>query len=256
MRDLTVLILATAFSFAGLAMAQDPAAQPAAANGSEGPVKLPKLGVDVHVSTLGPGIEASTAVTQRANIRVGFNFFSYSLTQTKKGLTYGGDLHLLSSEALFDWFPFRGNFHLSPGVLLYNGNHANATVSAPGGTKFTLNGNAYYSSQASPLTGTATLALNSNKVSPAVLFGFGNPLPRTRRHVIYNFEAGVVFMGSPSALLNLNGATCTSSGTQCQSISTNSTIQADIRAQQDKINRDLSFFKYFPVISLGFGYKF
>lgn len=256
MKKPKVTLIAVVLSLSGFVSAQDSAVPPASPAETEGRPKLPRLGIDLRVSTLGPGIEASTAVLRKANIRAGFNYFSYSLSQTKKGLTYDGQLHFASAEAFFDWFPFGGNYHISPGLLIYNGNHADASLSAAGGTKFTLNGDTYYSSQASPLTGTASVALNSNKVSPAILFGWGNPLPRTRKHVIFNVEGGVVFMGSPNAVLNLSGSTCTVNGTQCQSITDNSKIQSDIQVQQTKINNDISFFKCFPVISFGFGYKF
>ena len=239
-----ILLFATMLFHAGRAAAQSE-------NGS-----LSKWSADLKVSTLGPGAEVSTAIMRRANLRAGVNFFTYGLDQTKDGVTYGGELHLASSEAHFDWFPFGGSFHLSPGLLVYNGNHANATASVPGGKSFTLNNTTYISSPISPVAGTATLALNANKVSPAVLFGWGNLLPRGKGHFLYNVEAGVVFMGSPNAVLNLGGATCNSNGTNCQNISANAKVQSDIQAQQTKINNDLSFFKYYPVISVAFGYKF
>jgi len=39
-------------------------------------------------------------------------------------------------------------------------------------------------------------------------------------------------------------------------VATNSAIQSNVVAQQNKLNNDMSFFKAYPVISLGFGYKF
>ena len=81
-------------------------------------------------------------------------------------------------------------------------------------------------------------------------------LPRKQKHFTANFELGVVFQGSPSATLQLNGNTCAGPGSQCVNIASNPTVQASILAEQTKINSSLSVFKYYPVVRLTFGYKF
>ena len=82
-----------------------------------------RIGVGVNVSILlGAGIQGAVALTPKTNLRGGFNFFDYSTTQTGSGFSVDGTLHLRSAEAIYDWYPFGGGFHLSPGALLYNGN--------------------------------------------------------------------------------------------------------------------------------------
>jgi hypothetical protein len=39
-------------------------------------------------------------------------------------------------------------------------------------------------------------------------------------------------------------------------ISTNTAVQSNIQLEQTKINNSLAPFKYYPVIRIGFGYKF
>jgi len=39
-------------------------------------------------------------------------------------------------------------------------------------------------------------------------------------------------------------------------VATDPKVQASVQSQQRKINNDLSPYKYYPVISLGFGYRF
>jgi hypothetical protein len=215
---------------------------------------LPRLGVEVKLSTLGAGIEAATAVTRKSNVRAGFNDFSYSDSFGKDGINYGGTLNLRSFDVLYDQY-LVGGLHVSPGVMLYNGNRGTATAAVPGGQSFTLGGSTYYSSQANPVTGNGNLNLGS--VSPMVMIGVGNLLPRNGRHVTFNFEVGAVFQGSPKATLNLNGSTCAAGGTvACVPIATNPTVQSSIQSEQTKINNSLSFFKYYPILSMGVGYKF
>jgi len=52
------------------------------------------------------------------------------------------------------------------------------------------------------------------------------------------------------------GKACSSTGTTCLPIGSNPVVQSSIQSEQTKINNDTNFFKYYPIISLGFGYKF
>jgi hypothetical protein len=214
---------------------------------------LPKFGVGVKASTLGLGIEAATAVTSRSNVRAGFNGFSYSQEVTKDGIHYNGTLTLRSFEVLYDQYLI-GGFHVSPGLLVYNGNHVDANAAVPGGSAFTLAGTTFFSDRSNPVSGTGSL--NVRKAAPMILMGFGNLLPRSSKHFAVNFEFGVVFQGSPGAKLNLTGSACAKGANGCQSVSSSPDIQNRIQAEQGRINDSLGPFKYYPVVSLGFGYKF
>lgn len=214
---------------------------------------LPKFGVGVKASTLGIGVEAATAVSRQSNLRVGFNAFDYSHSLDKDGIRYDGKLTLRSFQVLYDQY-IKGGFHISPGMLVYNDNHATANASTPGGGSFSLGGTNYVSDRSNPVTGAGTLSLG--KAAPMLLMGFGNLLPRSARHMAVNFEFGVVFQGSPNVKLNLNGSACDSSGKFCQSIATYPDFAGQVQAEQKKLNDSLRPFKYYPIVSLGFGYKF
>ena len=211
----------------------------------------PRLGVGVKMSSLGAGIEAATAVTRRSNLRVGFNIFSYGTDLTKDGIHYDGDLSLRSVQVLYDQYLI-GPLHVSPGLLLYNGNQLSGSASVPGGQSFSLGGTGFVSSAADPVHGTGYLNLGTT--SPMVLIGVGNLLPRSRRHFAVNLEAGVIFQRAPQAKLTLNGSACI--GGICQPAASNPLVENRIQAEQDKINRDLDLLRFYPVISVGFGYKF
>ena len=211
------------------------------------------VGVGIKASLLGIGVEAAAPVTRRTNLRVGYNQFNYSRTFDSNGITYGGKFDFRSLDVLYDWFPFGGSFHLSPGLLAYNGNQVKANASVPGGQTFTLNSTTYTSDPSNPITGTGKL-LMGHKAAPMFLFGFGNLAPR-RGHFSVSFEIGAAFTGAPSTTLNLSGNACDSFGI-CASASSNPKVQSDVQAEQAKLNHDVSPFKVFPVLSLGFGYKF
>jgi len=229
------------------------AVQPAPAAPPSQPLPS-RIAVGVRMSLLGAGVEVATPVTYRTNVRVGFNAFSYGRGFTNDGINYNANLSFRSVETHFDWFPFAGGFHLSPGLMIYNGNKVTANASVGAGQQFTLNNVTYYSDAANPVTGTGKVDFNT--VAPTFLLGWGNLLPRSHRHFSIPFEVGVVVSGAPKSTLNLTGFACDSTGANCQNVATNSTIQSNVVAQQTKLNNDMSFFKAYPVISVGFGYKF
>src|ERR1017187_9322168 len=149
--------------------------------------------------------KAATAVTRHSNVRFGFNDFSYSTTTSKDGIAYNATLNLRSAEILYDQ-SIVGSLDISPGVMIYDGNKGTGNASVSAGQSFTLGGQAYYSQAGNPITGAAVIGFR--KAAPMLLFGFGNLLPRSRRHFTMNLDLGAVFQGSPSAVLNLNGGAC------------------------------------------------
>ncbi|HEY4084338.1 MAG TPA: hypothetical protein VGM43_00305 [Bryobacteraceae bacterium] len=215
----------------------------------------PQVGVGVAVGTLGIGPQAAVSITKLSNIRGGANFFNYDDDFTKDGVNYNGSLKLRSFQVTWDqYLPHLGGLHISPGALLYNGNSGHATAQVPGGNSFTLGNATYYSGNTNPVTGTGDITFN--KAAPMILFGFGNLVPRSNRHFGVNLDLGVVFQGAPNAKLNLAGTACLNTAqTACLNAS-DPTVQANVLAEQDKINKDLDPFRYYPIVSLSFSYKF
>jgi len=225
--------------------------QPPQARGSR---VLPKLGIGVKVSLLGAGLEAAIPVGGKVNVRGGFNAISYNRTLTKDGITYTGNLSWRSGEANLDLFPFGHGFHLSPGLICYDGNKATANAAVPGGQTFTLSGTTYQSNAANPVNGSGKI--DFNKAAPTFRIGFGNLIPRGSRHWSILTELGAAYQGSPHAALNLAGSACAPNGINCVNAATDPGVQANVQAEQAKLNHDLRLFKFYPLISIGFGYSF
>jgi hypothetical protein len=233
------------------AVAPAPSAEPAAPAKESSEGRIP-IGIGVKVSTFGIGGEVAVAISHRSNVRVGFNAFSYGDTFNKDGVTYKGNLNLRSAQATYDLFLLKG-LHISPGVLFYNGNQVSANASVPGGQTFTLSNTSYVSDAADPITGSGKLTVY--KAAPMVLFGIGNLVPRSR-HFSTSFEIGAAYQGPPGVTLNLSGSACDSTGLFCRSISSDPTIQSNIAAEQAKLNKSASPYKFYPVLSFGVGYRF
>lgn len=225
---------------------------PSAAEGGGSGV-LSRMGVGISISpTLGIGAEAAYEVTPRINVRGGFNYFSYTANFNNSGVSYGGTLKLESGEVHLDYFLWH-SLHVSPGLMFSPGNLLSANLSVPGGNTFTLSGTTYESSQASPIAGTGSLKFNT--VAPSILFGVGNLVPHGNHRFSMKFEIGGAYRGTPTTALNFTGSACQQNGTNCLPISSNPTFQNSVTAQQSKFNNDISVLKFYPIISLGFGFR-
>jgi hypothetical protein len=212
------------------------------------------VAVGVKASTLGLGVEAAVPVSRFANVRGGFNGFEYSRSFSGNGILYDGTIRLRSVETQLDIFPFGGRFHISPGMLVYNGNQVTANAVVPGGNGFSLGGASFISNPANPVNGTGKLSLN--KVSPMVRWGFGNMVPRNG-HLSFHIEGGAIFQGSPKVALNLAGSACDPLvALVCHNVATDPTLQNQVQSEQQKLNKDLTLIKYYPAFSMGLSYKF
>ncbi|MFY9909248.1 MAG: hypothetical protein WCF22_07120 [Candidatus Sulfotelmatobacter sp.] len=221
----------------------------------QGERALGSVGVGVKVSTLGVGAEVATPIVRRVTVRAGFNVLGYSTGFNSDGIAYDGHLNFKTVEGHIDYFPFGGKFHVSPGFLAYLNDPIKATALVPGGQSFTLGGVTYYSDTAVPASGTGKI--DFDQAAPMLTVGWGNLVPRRHgQHFSVPVELGVAFQGSPQATLNLAGNVCASPGVGCRSVASDPTVQANVLAQQNKINNNVSFFQVYPIISVGFGYKF
>jgi hypothetical protein len=214
---------------------------------------LARFALGIKAGTLGIGVQAGTALAPRINVRGGVNFFNYNDSMTEDGVTYNGSLQLRSVEAKLDLFII-GGFRFTPGLLLYNDNNLSATASVAATQSFTLNGTQYFSSQTDPIRGAAALSLN--KVAPTLGIGFGNLLPRSNRHWSLSTDLGIVFQGSPQLALGLSGSACQANRTTCFPINSFPGAPTNIEAERVKIQDDLKPFKYYPEVSIMFGWKF
>ena len=212
-------------------------------------------GVGVKVSTLGAGAEAAVRVTHRTNVRAGFNMIDYSRGFNKDGIAYNGQLSFKTLEAHYDIFPWAKSFHVSPGVLVYAGDPITATAAVPANQSFTLGGVNYSSDPTNPVTGSGKI--DFHRAAPLISAGWGNLISRREgKHFSVPVELGVAFQGSPQAHLALAGSVCDSSGFNCRPVTSDPTVHANLVSEQGKINRSMSLFKAYPIISVGFGYKF
>jgi hypothetical protein len=213
----------------------------------------PSFAVGIKASSLGIGGEFGVSMTRLLDFRAGFNAFNFSHTFNNNGIDYNGTLQLRSADALLDIKPLGDWFHISPGVLFYNGNQITAKTNVPAGQVFDLGNVSFKSSLTNPIGGTGKMTVP--KAAPMVLFGFGTLVPHNHHFSFYN-DFGVVFQGSPKTTLNLTGSACDAvTGLACVNAATDPTVQAQVQAEQTKINKDTTIARFYPVFALGFGFR-
>jgi hypothetical protein len=214
------------------------------------------VGVDVKIGTGGIGFDIATPLARKFNLRGTGSFFKYNASITENLVTYGGNIQLASGAASLDWFPFGGAFRLSGGIVGYNGNQLTGSATLNPNQSFTLNGTTYYTSATDPLHATGTLHLGA-KVAPSFSFGWGNIVPRkVNKHFSVPVEIGFVYVGYPTVELGFVGSTCDAHGTVCHDVASNPTFQQDLSAQKEKYRDQINALRFYPTVSVGFGYKF
>lgn len=195
------------------------------------------FGVDAHASTLGFGGELNYTVNSFITARVDFNRYNHTYNTTKEQINYDFNLHLKTAGVLLDFHPFEGTFRITAGY--FNNKNDILAVATPQ-SSYTINGNTYSSSQLSSLSGD----ISFKSGVPYVGFGWST-LGTTSTGLGIEFDVGALLQGSPTVQLSATG-----------SITSNSTFQSDLAAEQSKLQGDVNNFKTYPVVSLGLAYRF
>jgi len=230
--------------------------------------RLSRLALGADISPLGVGALAAVNLSAHLDARVTGNFFDYSTTFNTNGFNVDANLHMASAGASLDYYPFHNGFRLSPGLLFYNQNRADANAPVTPGTSFTLNNQTFYAAVPNPalgitaLSGTGALNLHTTRPAFTATTGWGSLIPRSGRHWAVPFEIGAAFAGTPSLNMNLSGWACYDQAeTECTNVNDPSNpisvlIQNDLQTQLAKWKSDLNPLKTYPIVSTGIVFNF
>lgn len=189
----------------------------------------------LKLSTTGITAEAIRSFSPNFNARLGFSFFSYSLNGgggSGDDYSYNAKLGLFTISALADYFPFERGLKLTAGLII-NLNKFEADMKPT--KSYTVGGDLY----TPDLLGTMNANISFNKVAPYIGIGFGNPTAGSSG-LGFSFDIGTIYQGSPKANLSATGLIEPSASPD----------------QQKQLEENLSWFKWYPVLSFGLTYKF
>jgi hypothetical protein len=207
--------------------------------------------ITAHANTLGAGIEVATPLSHSFGLRGQGNFFSFDYLFNIDGVDYDSRLNLRSGGLSLDWYPTHRSFRISPGVLYYK-NNLTAISSVPAGNYFELGSQGFINSVDDPLNGNASVIF-PHHIAPMVTVGF-NLIGKRESHFSMPLELGIAYTGAAKIDVTLNGTACTSDG--CFTFANNQEAQESLQAEIKKLNNDLESYPIYPIVSVGFAYRF
>ncbi|MBL7077572.1 MAG: hypothetical protein ISS31_08875 [Kiritimatiellae bacterium] len=202
-------------------------------------------GLSLKLGTPGIGVDLTLGVSEKVNVRLSGNFFSYTYDDFEFDEedeeidevvdTVEVALDLMSLGALVDWHPWGGGFRLSGGAF-YNGNEVSLSVTA--GDTITIDDEEY---EVQSLDG----QIDFSAFAPYAGIGWGNAATaESRWH--FAFDLGVMLQGSADISLK---ATATDPTLQNQ-------LNAALENEAQDLEDDAESFTLYPVLALGLSYTF
>jgi hypothetical protein len=195
------------------------------------------VALGVKAGTLGIGGELTIGLAPPLNLRLGVSGLNYTYDDTYDDVDYDLDADLLSAGLLLDWHPFSGSFRLTAGVL-FNDSQADLSARDPDG--YTINDEHYSTAAVGRLSGSMDFA----DLAPYVGIGWGNAIGEGGR-ITVGLDLGLMYQGDPDVSLQASGP-----------IRNNPRFRADLQAEEEEIEDDTFWLKYYPVIGLSIGYRF
>ncbi len=193
------------------------------------------FGVGVKAGTLGIGLEGTWRPLPYLDVRLGASQYEYDDSGSQAGVNYDATLDL-------DTFHLTGNFRfpLSPfrvsAGLYSNGNEVNMqSVDTP---TFNIGGTTFTSAEVGTLQSTTSFS----GTSPYV--GFGYDFSVFGKFGM-NFDLGVLWQGEPNVALTADGL-----------LANDPTFVNALESERLELEDEMSDFKAWPVVSLGFVYNF
>jgi hypothetical protein len=203
------------------------------------PGKDARAAISADGGTLGLGGSLWLTINESFTFAVGYNGFSYDQDVSTSDVNFDGQLRLSNVPVLLNWHPFKGTFRLAAGVV-FSDNKVEVTGRPNANTTFTINGVNYTAAQVGSLTGTGKY---ENSTAPYAGLGWSKS-PKGKGFGVFA-DLGVMFAGSPKVSLKASGP-----------ISSDPTFQANLARENKKANDEIAFANVYPVIRLGFMYRF
>ena len=194
------------------------------------------FGIGAKAGTLGIGIEGTWRALPWIDLRVGANRYDYDDSGSQAGIPYDGTLAL---DTIYGTANFR--FPLSPfrvtAGLYSNGNELQLQSTAPSGT-YNIGGIDFNAAD----VGTLRSVSSFSGTAPYVGVGYDFTVAGK---VGLNLDFGVLWQGEPNVSLVADGV-----------IAGDPAFQAALEAERQELEDEVSDYKAWPVISVGFVFNF
>jgi len=206
------------------------------------------LGASAKLSTLGIGLEFDYILSDQFSIRGQMNTGSIDQDFEENGIAYTSELDLSTIGGLLDWRPFSGLFRMTAGGF---SNDNKLTGFSHSQDSYEI-GDRVYTGKNARIDAIIELG---DGFTPYLGLGWDNNSIATRG-LIYSFDIGVLFQGTPSIDLNAQGSATDQQTGLVVNLATNPIVQSELTKEERNLESDISDYDLYPVISLGLGYHF
>ena len=200
-------------------------------------------GLGFKVGSTGLGLELTRSLTDTINLRGSYNFFEIDEDINDTEVNYDGEFRKNSIGLLADWHPWDGDFRLSAGIYYHFDNEINIVATPTTSASFIFNDTVFDATNIGSVDGD----IGFKRTTPYLGIGWGNAAQPEQRFA-YILEFGVQFQDSPSA--NLAASNCTLPLNGCAE------LDAAVLAEVIELEHEINDFKLWPVLSIGFSYRF
>jgi hypothetical protein len=200
-------------------------------------------GVGMRAGSMGFGADFNIGLAKRVNARLGYNFFNYGTSLDDTGVHYDTTIKISSLSGLLDWHVADNGFRFTAGMVS-SGPRVKA-LGTPSAGNYSIGDGVYAASQIGSIEG----ELKAGKsLAPYVGVGYGR-IAGNKRHLTFLADVGAIHTGTVDVSLS---ATCGASlpAALCTQ------LQNDVQAEIGEIRNNAGSASWYPVISLGMGYRF
>ena len=193
------------------------------------------FGIGLKAGTLGIGVEGMWRPLPYMDIRLGANSYEYDYDGTQAGVNYDATLNLETFYATLNF-----HFPVSPlriSLGAYSNGNGFDLVSAETGS-YDIGGTTFTAADIGQLTSTTSFS----STAPYLGFGFDFSIGGK---VGLNMDFGVLWQDEPIVTMNSTGL-----------LANDPTFLAAVETERQQLQDDMSSFKAWPVISLGFVFNF
>jgi hypothetical protein len=198
----------------------------------------------VRAGTSGAGVELTTRLASRIDLRLALAGWDQDLTVTTDDVRYDGTLELRHALALLDWHPAGGAFRLTAGAA-FNDDALEATAPVadlvaaevpelpPGLDLGTLRGHA-----------------QGDAVAPYLGFGWGDPVGGDGGWS-FALDLGAIFLGSPDVSLTLDTPLPIDTIPGLREL-----VDQFLAGEEADLEEEIGDYDVLPVVSFSVGYRF
>jgi hypothetical protein len=196
-----------------------------------GPIVAQGIAVSGRVGTLGLGVDGSLGLTPQFGVRAGINVQPWQPEAEFEDIDFELDLPSPSFVGFVDWYPAGGGFRLTGGAVLFtNDTEVRGRPAEP----VEIGDQSYTPEQIGTLSGEFV----TEDLAPYLGIGFGRL--GGRRGVGFTLDLGLAFQGKPDVQLSAAGP-----------LASQPEFQSNLREEEEAIEGDAEWFRFYPVASIG-----